>query len=246
MTPTLPVVPPGPRVGFLHTSPVHVAPFDVLVAAADPTATSVSVVEEALLSRARAGTSDIDLRDGVRAALESLTAAGAAVIVCTCSTIGALAEDLGREGEVPVVRVDRPMADRAVGSPGRRPGSVHVLVAVALASTLGPTTDLLTASAAAAGRAVEIDVLRCDDAWPLFEAGCADAFVAAVAQTVRAALDPRRAARTASADVVVLAQASMAPAAGLLGDLVVPVLTSPREAVRYALEVAREPSDLSG
>jgi Asp/Glu/hydantoin racemase len=41
------------------------------------------------------------------------------------------------------------------------------------------------------------------------------------------------------ADVVVLAQASMAPAAGLLADLPVPVLTSPRSAVARAVELAR-------
>lgn len=246
MTPVPPVAPTGPRLGFLHTSPVHVAPFDALVAATDPSATSVSVVEELLLSRARAGASDTDLREGVRAALDSLARAGAAAVVCTCSTLGALAEDLGRERGLPVVRVDRPMAERAVRSPGGRPGTVRVLVAVALASTLGPTTELLTASAAAAGRAVEIDVLRCDDAWTLFEAGRADAFAAAVAELVRAALDPASGARTASADVVVLAQASMARAADLLGDLAVPVLTSPTEAVRYALEVVREPRDLNG
>lgn len=246
MTPIPPDAQTGPRLGLLHTSPVHVAPFDALVAAADPSATSVSVVEELLLSRARSGDRGADLHDGVRAALDRLTRAGAAVIVCTCSTIGGLAEDLGREGGVPVVRVDRPMADRAVRSPGARPGSVRVLVAVALASTLGATTDLLVASAAAAGRIVEIDVLRCDEAWPLFEAGRADAFAAAVAELVRAALDPASGARTASADVVVLAQASMAPAADLLSNLAVPVLTSPREAVRYALAKAREPRDLSG
>ena len=39
-------------------------------------------------------------------------------------------------------------------------------------------------------------------------------------------------------DVVMLAQASMAPVADLVGDLSIPVLSSPRLAVMRALELA--------
>jgi predicted Fe-Mo cluster-binding NifX family protein len=39
-------------------------------------------------------------------------------------------------------------------------------------------------------------------------------------------------------DVIVLAQASMAPAAALLSDLPIPVLTSPRTAVAQAIAEA--------
>ena len=249
MTLTPPVEQAGPRLGFLHTSPVHVTAFDALVEEVDPSASAVSIVDEALLTRARAGHADDALLDAVRTALDRLTGAGARVVVCTCSTIGAIAERVGLDTGVPVLRVDRPMAERAVRTSGARPGApARILVVVALGSTIDPTTALLAASAAAAGREIAVEVLRCDDAWPVFEAGRQDAFAAAVAGAVTAAVAPGSGEAGPGADVVVLAQASMAPAAVLLAGLGVPVLSSPREAVRCALDLASadRPRGLSG
>lgn len=248
MTPTPPLEQPGPRLGFLHTSPVHVPVFDALVEEADPSVSAVSLVDEALLAAARDERPGPELPSAIRGALDRLADAGAQVVVCTCSTIGALAEQVGREAGVPVLRVDRPMADRAVRTPGAHPGTpVRVLVVVALGSTLGPTTELLAASATAAGREIAVTVLRCDDAWPVFEAGRQDAFAAEIAGAVRAAVAPGPGAAEPGPDVVVLAQASMAPVGVLLADLGVPVLASPREAVRHALGVARTlPRGVSG
>jgi hypothetical protein len=131
------------------------------------------------------------------------------------------------------------MADRAVRTPPGRPGKpVRILVAVALGSTLGPTTDLLRASATAAGRAIAVEVLRCDEAWVLFEAGRREEFAAAIADLVADAVVTDRTREVPRPDVVVLAQASMAPAAELLTGLGVPVLSSPREAVRRALDLS--------
>ncbi|MEP7763696.1 hypothetical protein [Sanguibacter sp. 25GB23B1] len=228
---------------------MHGPVFDALVSVADPSATSVSLVRPGLLDRARADAPDSELRSAVRSAVAELAAAGAQVVVCTCSTIGSLAEAVGLTEGIPVLRVDRPMADRAVRTPPGHPGApVRVLVAVALGSTLGPTTALLTASAEAAGREISIGVLRCDSAWPLFEAGRPMEFAAAVAEHVAAAVVPSNPAEAPRADVVVLAQASMAPAAELLAGLGVPVLASPREAVRRALDLAggAEPREPAG
>ena len=49
---------------------------------------------------------------------------------------------------------------------------------------------------------------------------------------------PAFAAHADDVDVAVLAQASMAPAADLVGDLSIPVLSSPRLAVLRAVELA--------
>lgn len=239
----------GPTIGFLHTSEVHVPVFDALLAGLDPDATAVTTVDPDLLVRACAGTGPEDLTAAVRSALSDLADAGAQVVVCTCSTIGSLAEAASGADGVPVLRVDRPMVDRAVRTPPGRAGApVQILVAVALASTLGPTTDLLRTSATAAGRAVAVEVLRCDEAWPLFDAGRSEEFAAAVADLVVAAVVTDSAGEASRPDVVVLAQASMAPAAELLADLGVPVLASPREAVRRALDLAprTDPAEPTG
>lgn len=122
---------------------------------------------------------------------------------------------------VAVLRVDRAMAERAVAT-GPRIG-----VAAALESTLGPTEDLLRQVADEAGTPVELRRILCTEAWPLFEAGDRAGFSAAVADAVRAG--------AAGCDVVVLAQASMAGAADRLGDLPIPVLSSPRLGLEAAL-----------
>lgn len=197
-------------------------------------------VDAGLLERARAGEPADSLARDLRTAVADLASAGASVVVCTCSTLGPLAERIGRDGPVPVLRVDRPMADRAVRTPPDRLGEpVRVLVVIALGSTLGSTTDLLVECATTAGRAVDLAVLRCDSAWPLFEAGHPEAFVESVADAVRTAVAPPGEGQRARADVVVLAQASMAAAADRLAGLGVPVLASPRAAVRHALDLAR-------
>jgi hypothetical protein len=66
-----------------------------------------------------------------------------------------------------------------------------------------------------------------ENAWPLFQAGDQDAFSRQIASIILATR-PRP-------EVIVLAQASMAPAAHLLKQSPVPVLTSPRLGVAAVL-----------
>ena len=206
-----------PTVGFLHTSPVHVPTFRRLVAELIPGAPIVSVENEAVLDLARErGPGNDDVRREVADLVGHLVDAGATTIVCTCSTIGDVAEDVGAELGLDVVRVDRPMAERAMQVGGR------VVVVAAVESTLGPTRELLESVADAHGSDVVIDVRLVDGAWERFEAGDDEGYVAAIADAL-----PELATE---ADVIVLAQASMAPAAALV-EVGVPVLSSPRLAV---------------
>ncbi len=194
-------------IGFLHTADVHVPVFRALVGDLAPGAADLHVVDPSLLADSRAGR---PYEERLRERLGEL--AGAEVIVCTCSSIGEAAERFAGN----VIRVDRPMAEAAAGYP-------RVGVVYAVASTLAPTFALL-AETGATGSLVEVS---CVDAWPLFEAGDLPGFHAAVAARAREA--------AGSVDVIMLAQTSMAPAADLLADLALPVLTSPRLAVHRAL-----------
>jgi aspartate/glutamate racemase len=201
-------------VGFLHTAAVHEPTFDALVAELAPELDVRTIVDEALLAAARAR-GPVAVRDQVAARLGEL--AGADMVVCTCSTIGGIAEDVGAELGLQVVRVDRPMAERAVEIGGR------VVVVAALESTLGPTRRLIESVAAARSAEITIEVALVDGAWERFEAGDHDGFLDAIAGRL-----PALARR---ADVVVLAQASMAAAAERADRVEVPVLSSPRLAV---------------
>src|SRR6478752_942539 len=100
---------------FLHTSPVHIATFDRLLAEIDPGVVARHIVDESLLDEARAaGEITPALEQRIAAALRDASGPDGAVVLCTCSTIGGSAEAAGsRVGRV-VLRVDRPMAERAV------------------------------------------------------------------------------------------------------------------------------------
>lgn len=212
-----------PSIGLLHTAQVHVATFDALI---DGRAVATHQVLPALLDRARTTGIDDALRADIRCAL--LRFDPAHPVVCTCSTIGAAAEEEGQAAGREVIRVDRPMAEAAVrtaaASPGRR-----IAVVAAVSSTVGPTTELLGSVAEAQGVDVDLCTVSCPDAWAHFEAGDTQRYVLEVARAARRAqaLDP--------VDVVVLAQASMAPAVAHLADLGVPVLCSPGLAVETVL-----------
>ncbi|MFI9766582.1 aspartate/glutamate racemase family protein [Streptomyces sp. NPDC052415] len=194
---------------LLHTSPVHVPVFDALRDETHPGLELRHVVEERLLDRARAEGPDAVAED-VAAVLRRAVAEGARAVLCTCSTIGAVAEAAGVGA--PVLRVDRPMAAAAVAAGPR------VVVLAALESTLGPTADLIREEADRAGRPVQVTTRLVEGAWARFEAGDAQAYATLIASA---------ADEVAAADAIVLAQASMAPAQRLT-TTAVPVLSSPR------------------
>ncbi|MFF1380995.1 aspartate/glutamate racemase family protein [Streptomyces sp. NPDC058308] len=198
--------------GLLHTSPVHAPVFDGLRDEAHPGVELRHHVAEELLARARREGPDAVAPD-VRDALEKVVGDGVGAVLCTCSTIGGIAESAGADLGVPVVRVDRPMAAAAVASGPR------VVVLAAVASTLEPTSALVEEEARRAGREVSVRAELVDGVWERFEAGDSEGYLEGVAQAVRAVRD---------ADVVVLAQASMAGAEALVPEVRVPVLSSPR------------------
>jgi hypothetical protein len=218
------------RLAFLHTSPAHVATFDALLAAAAPGWRALHHVDEALLTDAqRLGADEPALVARVQAAMHAAAAGGAAAVVCTCSTIGGAAERTPTGGRFIAARIDRAMADRAVGCGPR------ILVVAALPGTLAPTAALLHESAQALGRPVALREALVADAWPHFVAGERAAYVDAVARGVRdAVLAPARGG--GGTDAIVLAQASMAPAADALAGLGIEVLASPRLGVQAIVE----------
>jgi hypothetical protein len=209
--------------GFLHTAEVHVDVFTDLLLELSPDDTSVHLVDESLLtdSRRRGGVDD-DLRLRIGRRIRELSSEGAVRIVCTCSTIGGPSEDVGRALGVDVLRVDRPMADRAVAS-----GTTIAIVA-ALESTIAPTRALLTETAESAGRRVTIVDAPCLEAWTHWESGDQARYVATLASHL-ATLDD-------AFDVIVLAQASMAPVQTVVA-LKALVLSSPRPAVAALLRL---------
>jgi hypothetical protein len=150
-------------IGFLHTSPVHLATFDGLLHSADSGLRSVAVVDEALLSDAQAyGPDNPRVIGGIEAALDQLEQAGAAVIVCTCSMLGGVAESVGSGRTVPVLRVDRAMAAAAVQL------GPQVAVVAAVEGTLAPTRALIETVASELRVPITITLTISEGAWARF------------------------------------------------------------------------------
>ena len=207
-------------IALLHTADVHVATFDALFAKHDVTVTHT----------VRADWLDEVRRDGLSDPLVSAVsnqlrdfAAQADAVICTCSSLGPLAEQLA----LPTVfRIDQPMMELAVQRP-------PVLLVISLSSTQLPSSELLERTFATAGKPIGYRTLLCDQAWRLFESGDMDGFGRAIGLAVRGDVAQHRAT-----GCIVLAQASMTAAEQHLADLGMPVYSSPALAAAKALEIA--------
>ena len=148
------------RLTLIHTSGMMIPVFTELCTELLPGIEVVHMVDESLLK-------DI-IRDNrlsrptarrVIGHIVSAEQAGTDFIVVTCSSIGPAAE-LGRElVDVPVMRVDEPMAEVAVRK-GPRIG-----VVATLASTLNPTADLIRSNARAQAKDIQVTSRLCEGAF---------------------------------------------------------------------------------
>ncbi|WP_210592148.1 aspartate/glutamate racemase family protein [Streptomyces sp. GESEQ-35] len=209
---------------LLHTSPVHIPVFDALRDENHRGLELRHFVDESLLDRAREKGPEA-VTDDVRAVLERAVADGARAVLCTCSTLGGVAEEAAVGIGVPVLRGDRPMAAAAVAAGSR------VVVLGTVESTFGPTASLIEEEARRAGRPVDVRARLVAGAWPRFEAGDLEGY----ARLVAAAAD-----EVTDADAIVLAQPSMAPARQLT-TTPVPVLSSPRQGLAAGARAAGPP-----
>ncbi len=145
--------------------------------------------------------------------------AGADVILNTCSSVGEVVA-LGREVvSVPIVRIDEPMAAKAVA------GYERIGVLATLSTTLNPTIRLLRSQAGAQGRGVSIVEGLADGAYDALVGGRPAEHDELILRAARAIAD--------RVDCIVLAQGSMARMEGALAEKTGrPVLSSPYLAVR--------------
>ena len=203
----------APRIAFLHTGAVNIAPFGALAAEFLPEATVVNYLDDRIVAdlgdEARAASVPERIEDLVRAA----AAGGADAVMFTCSSISELAAPAAAAAGVSVLRVDEAMADAAV-SAGRR-----IRVLATLPTTCQPTLGLIEERATLAGVAPELSSEVIDGAFEAIVSGDRETHDRLVGAAIERG--------AAEADVIVLAQASMATAAEAVA-VDVPVLTSPR------------------
>jgi Asp/Glu/hydantoin racemase len=208
------------RVCLLHTVTSLPAVFADLLRTEVGEVDAVNIVDETLLR----DTVEHGVLPRTRRRVASYAAfaaeSDAAAVLVTCSSIGEAAEQARAEVDIPIYRVDEPMAEQAVVL-GPRIG-----VLATLPATLQPTRDLLRRKAVDRGEPGEIRESVCPGAFEALRGGDPGRHDDIVAAEVRRL--------AGEVDVVVLAQASMARVVDRLpaGQVRVPVLTSPRSGVR--------------
>lgn len=221
-------------VGLLHTVPALAGTFEQMLTEADPAVRALHVADAWLLRTAIETGVDELVRERVAQHAAHLAASGARAVLVTCSSIGETVAGATDRAGVPVLRVDTRMAEEAVQE-ARRAGAAtgragRVAVLATLESTLGPTGRLVDEAVRRAGADVTVTSSVAEGAAAAKSGGDQERHD----EIVRAAV----ADAAAGADVVVLAQASMAAALDGV-DPPVPVLTSPVGGVRDVLRAAR-------
>lgn len=214
------------RLGLLHTSATLVPIFEQLCKAKLKDVSVFNLVDDSLIKDVIAhGWLRPQTARRVVQHVSAAEDAGADYIMVTCSSIGDAVETAAGLASVPVLRVDRPMADHAIAI------ALRIGVVATLPTTLEPTADLLRRRAAAARKNIELTTRLCDGAFEALMSGNSEKHD----ELVRSAL--REVA--SDTEVIVLAQASMAR---VVADLPkeeqrVPILASPPLAVDYLATV---------
>jgi Asp/Glu/hydantoin racemase len=216
------------RLGLVHTSATLVPVFAQLCKEKLPDVETFNIADDSLVRGIReAGGITETIAARVASYLESAELGGADFILVTCSSIGPAVESAAKQRGVPVLRVDQPMADKAVQI-GKRIG-----VIATLSTTLEPTADLISRRAQVAGKQIELTSRLCEGAFEALMSGDGakhDTIVAAVLKEL-----------AKSVDVIVLAQASMARVVDALPaeEKRVPILASPALAIEHLATVFR-------
>lgn len=212
----------SPQIAMIHTVSGLIPLFDGLAKQHLPDWQGFNMLDESLLR----GT----IRDGVLSQttmwrlahmVRSAVEAGASAVVVTCSSLGPAVDAAKPFCPVPLFRIDEGMAQAAVTF-GSRIG-----VLATLRTTLDPTSDLIRRSAVQAGHPCTVIAELAEGAFQKLGSGDTAGHDAMVAQSLRD-LAPK-------ADVIVLAQASMARALALVQNELppLPVLTSPEIGMQH-------------
>jgi Asp/Glu/hydantoin racemase len=211
------------QIAFIHTSPSVIPTFKSLAdELIGPRGKVFNMVDESLLCDI-IGHGCCPPATAKRLVGHVLAAeqAGADIILVTCSSLGRAVEASRLLVASKVLRVDEPMAERAVAR-GKRIG-----VIATLPSTLEPTAALIQARAATAGKQIELTSRVVEGAFDAVISGNGAKHDELVAAALRE--------MTMTVDVIVLAQASMARVVESLSaaEKRVPILSSPRSAIEH-------------
>ena len=215
------------KLAIIHTTPVTVPAIKALVLERTSEVEVINLLDDSMLPEInRAGCITETVRERLICMIRMAELSGAQAVLSACSSIGGAMEEVGAVTNLPVYRIDGPMAEAAAGYE-------RIGVAATLCSTIAPTTELIRRKAAGVGREPAVESLVIQGAGNLLGAGKEAEYDALVRNELG------KLAR--SNDIVVLAQASMARAiAGLSEEEKRRYLTSPVSGVEAVLSELAE------
>lgn len=215
-----------PTLGLIHNSPMLAPVFNEIAARVMPDVRLLHFVDESTIKNTIAAghLEKATMRQVIRL-VGSTFDAGCDAALVTCSSIGAAVDIAAQLYEQPVLRVDRPMAEKAVAT-GRRIG-----VVATLSTTLEPTAEIVRRVAAEQGKEIEIVAHLCEGAFEAVMAGDGATHDRIVGEGLTKGM--------AGVDAIVLAQASMARVLASLpeGAVTAPVFSSPELGLERARDV---------
>lgn len=202
------------RVGVLHTLFGLVDGVRKQFSELLPGVELVNIVDDSLLSEALAhGVPTSGVMRRMCGYYHNFQEIGCCCVLTTCSTVGEVSEQCQAFVDIPLLRIDVPMAEACVQS-GRR-----VAVIATASSTLGPSVRLVENVARRLGRDVCAEAVYVDDAYDLLlKKGDRCGHDALVLDAIRRAADDH--------DAVMLAQGSMYGLQDRASAMGVPVFAS--------------------
>lgn len=185
------------KIALIHTTPVTVDSLKKLIEAKDSEIEIINIVDDSILPELINNDADISLvEERVKYYIQTASNQGANLVMSACSSIGEIFDQEDDNYDIPVMRIDSAMAEKAVESADK------IGVAATLETTLKPSIELLNKKAEASNKELEIKTALADSAYQELMAGNEKEHDRLLAEKLEELAE--------KVEVVVLAQASMA------------------------------------
>jgi Asp/Glu/hydantoin racemase len=213
------------KVAIIHTSLVSIEKLKELFSDIIPEVKVYNIIDDSLLAEVMENNAVTQgIIDRMQHHVNSAEIMGADVILSQCSSMGPAIDIVENFVKIPILKIDRAMAEQAVLQ-----GSKIAVVAT-VTSTMKPSCDLIRSAAKGIGRKIEIIEALVDGALDiLLKEGDKEKHNKMVLEKIND-LDGK-------CDVIVLAQGSMIVLLPELNNIKTPVLTSPESGVWKMREV---------
>ncbi|VUS50035.1 aspartate/glutamate racemase family protein [Klebsiella grimontii] len=213
------------KIAMLHTSSATLAMMQQLIADIMPEVEVMHLVEESMIKQVmKAGGVTPNIAARIADYVHIAEKADCDIFITACSSIGTAVEQCQFLTPLQLARIDSAMVKEAIEK-GER-----IAVLATVATTLKPTLDYVRRKIQESGKPRAVTPILMEEAFHALLAGEMDTHDRIVADGLKTAFS--------QADVVMLAQASMARVLQQLPTPPVPVLTSPESGIRWLKALA--------